>query len=473
MIMKKFISAVLTLALIIGLMPGMTLTASASSGGGPLTVTEHRADGAISITYGANSTGFGELSGKCGANLTWTLDTSTGLLEISGTGPMDDWRGWNAFDDLRGRAPWYAHRASIKNARISEGVTTIGSDAFYRVENIITVDIPASVTRIGRAAFAYSGITNITIPSTVKTLTGSDLFRECRRLESVTIGVENFGWSQDNPYEVGLFCHRHDVTSLKSVTILGSVKTIPGGSFYANESLETVRIEEGVTTLGGAEFAGCTSLSSVTLPNSLTTIGEMAFFITPSLTSVTIPKNVTSIGMGAFRDERRIITLRGYTGSAAQTHANIADERRYGVRFEAITGDLPDVLPGGTTTPPAPPPPAQEIKVLVNGSTVTFDQPPIIENGRTLVPLRAIFEALGATVEWEQSTQTVTAVKDDITITLKIGDAFLTKNGERIALDVPAKIVGGRTLVPARAVAESFGADVQWDQATRTVTITE
>jgi len=116
---------------------------------------------------------------------------------------------------------------------------------------------------------------------------------------------------------------------------------------------------------------------------------------------------------------------------------------------------------------------AQEITVLVNGTAVTFDQPPIIEDGRTLVPLRAIFEALGATVEWDQSTQTVTAVKGDITIILKIGDSFLTKNGERVALDVPAKIVGSRTLVPARAVAESFGADVQWNQAARTVTITE
>ena len=114
---------------------------------------------------------------------------------------------------------------------------------------------------------------------------------------------------------------------------------------------------------------------------------------------------------------------------------------------------------------------AQEITVLVNGTAVTFDQPPIIENGRTLVPLRAIFEALGANVEWEQSTQTVTAVRDDITIILKIGDAFLTKNGERIALDVPAKIVGGRTLVPARAVAESFGASVDWNASTRTVTV--
>jgi hypothetical protein len=116
---------------------------------------------------------------------------------------------------------------------------------------------------------------------------------------------------------------------------------------------------------------------------------------------------------------------------------------------------------------------SQDIKVTVNGNTIAFDQPPIIENGRTLVPLRAIFEALGAEVSWEQSTQTVTAVRGDITVTLQIGSNILNKNGEQFTLDVPAKIVGGRTLVPARAVAESFGAKVEWDSKTRTVTITE
>jgi len=121
-----------------------------------------------------------------------------------------------------------------------------------------------------------------------------------------------------------------------------------------------------------------------------------------------------------------------------------------------------------------PTPPVQsEIQVLLNGVTIVFDQPPIIENGRTLVPLRAIFEAMSADVKWEPSTQTVTATRGDITITLKIGSNELVRNDEIIELDVPAKIVGGRTLVPARAVAESFGADVKWIQATRTVTITE
>ena len=119
------------------------------------------------------------------------------------------------------------------------------------------------------------------------------------------------------------------------------------------------------------------------------------------------------------------------------------------------------------------PAPESEIKVLVNGTAVVFDQPPIIENGRTLVPMRAIFEAMGADVDWAPSTQTVTAVRGDITVTLKIGSKELIKNGKSIELDVSAKIVNGRTLAPARAVAESFGADVKWTQATRTVTITE
>ena len=112
-----------------------------------------------------------------------------------------------------------------------------------------------------------------------------------------------------------------------------------------------------------------------------------------------------------------------------------------------------------------------DITVLVNGAAVSFDQPPFIENGRTLVPLRAIFEALGAEVSWEETTQTVSAVRDDVTITLRIGGNILIRNGESIQLEVPAQITGGRTMVPVRAIAESFGAVVGWEPDTRTVTI--
>jgi len=112
------------------------------------------------------------------------------------------------------------------------------------------------------------------------------------------------------------------------------------------------------------------------------------------------------------------------------------------------------------------------ITVELNGEKLVFDQPPIVENGRTLVPMRAIFEALGASVEWYEPTQTVTATRDGIIITMSIGSNVLMVNGESIQLEVPAKLVGVRTVVPIRAIAEGFGADVQWDQGTQTVYIT-
>jgi len=128
------------------------------------------------------------------------------------------------------------------------------------------------------------------------------------------------------------------------------------------------------------------------------------------------------------------------------------------------------LMPGNAPVPA----PTAEIKVIVNGVTLAFDQPPIIQNDRTLVPLRAIFEALGAEVRWEQSTRTITAMRDDLTVSLQIGSNTLYKNGEAFyTLDVPAQIVGDRTLVSARDGAESFGAEVLWDGVTRTVTITE
>ena len=117
---------------------------------------------------------------------------------------------------------------------------------------------------------------------------------------------------------------------------------------------------------------------------------------------------------------------------------------------------------------------AQDITVTLNGQAIDFaDQAPEIVEGRTLVPLRAIFEALGASVEWDQATKTVTSSMDDVTIKLTIGDNTLYRNDEGVTLDVAAQILNGRTMVPARAIAEAYGVDVQWDAATRTVVLTK
>lgn len=112
-----------------------------------------------------------------------------------------------------------------------------------------------------------------------------------------------------------------------------------------------------------------------------------------------------------------------------------------------------------------------EVKVILNGKILNFEKSPIIQNDRTLVPLRAIFEAMGASVDWDGLTQTVTSTKKSTTIKLTIGSNVLYKNGSAITLDVPAQLIGDYTMVPARAVAEAFDADVSWDGNTRTVYI--
>lgn len=113
------------------------------------------------------------------------------------------------------------------------------------------------------------------------------------------------------------------------------------------------------------------------------------------------------------------------------------------------------------------------IPVILNGVELACDQPPVIVGGRTLVPLRAIFEGLGASVHWDGATRTVTSTLDGTTIVMTVDSAVMYKNGEAVTLDVPAKIVNGRTMVPVRAVGEAFGADVRWDDATRTVYVTQ
>jgi len=104
------------------------------------------------------------------------------------------------------------------------------------------------------------------------------------------------------------------------------------------------------------------------------------------------------------------------------------------------------------------------LTVLLNDENINFDVPPQIINGRTMVPLRAIFEAIGAKVDWNNDTQTVTSTKDKTTISLTINNPTMYVNGESVTLDSPACLVGGRTLVPVRAISEAFNIKVEWKE---------
>ncbi len=113
------------------------------------------------------------------------------------------------------------------------------------------------------------------------------------------------------------------------------------------------------------------------------------------------------------------------------------------------------------------------INVFINGEWLGFEQPPKIEYGTTLVPMRAIFEELGANVTWNQKTKGISASKGSTKISLTLNQKTAKVNGKTVTLTVPPKAINGHTLVPLRFVSEALGADVKWDGSTETIFITK
>ncbi|MGQ9512886.1 WG repeat-containing protein [Thermodesulfitimonas sp.] len=107
--------------------------------------------------------------------------------------------------------------------------------------------------------------------------------------------------------------------------------------------------------------------------------------------------------------------------------------------------------------------------MLVDGKPLESKVPPAIEQGRVLVPARVISQVLGALLEWDGATRTVTITREQVTVRTAIGARAAYRNGVPVALDVPARIVNGRALVPLRFVSESLGTGVFWDGQTATV----
>ena len=271
------------------------------------------------------------LSGNCGTNVTYTLD-SDGLLTISGSGAMKDYSSSS-------KAPWYSNRTSIKTVDISDSVTSIGYDAFYDCNSLTSVTIPDSVTSIGyRAFYGCSSLTSVTIPDSVTSIVdyafygcssltsvtipdsvtsiGYMAFYDCSSLTSVTIGdsVTSIGYrafdgtgyyNNDSNWTNGVLYIDKWLIDVKSyitgaVTIKDGTVGIGGSAFYNCSSLTSVTIPDSVTSIGGSAFEDCSSLTSVTIPDSVTSIGNYAFSDCYGLTSVTIPDSVTSIGNYAF-----------------------------------------------------------------------------------------------------------------------------------------------------------------------------
>ncbi len=111
------------------------------------------------------------------------------------------------------------------------------------------------------------------------------------------------------------------------------------------------------------------------------------------------------------------------------------------------------------------------VTVMVDGGYVSFDVQPTIIEGRTLVPVRAIFESLGAQVEWQGDTRTAVSSKGDTKVSLQIDNKIMKVNDVDVVLDVPAQLIGDRTMVPVRAIGEAYDCYVDWNGAKRIVII--
>lgn len=133
----------------------------------------------------------------------------------------------------------------------------------------------------------------------------------------------------------------------------------------------------------------------------------------------------------------------------------------------ALTLLLVLVVYPGTPTASA----AGEPQIVINGQTITSDAPPMLTNGRTLVPIRVISESLGAEVTWQASTRTVHIRHDGKNMILQIDNVSALVGYQAVTLDAPAVIVNARTMVPLRFVAEAMGAEVIWDAGSRSVLI--
>lgn len=264
-----------------------------------------------------------------------------------------------------------------------------------------------------------------------------------------------------------------NLDELSEVTFPKSLIQIGKRAFYGCSALKEIKICDGVTQIGDGAFNSCVSLVRVDLPENLKTIGNSAFMNCPKLTVITIPKNVTDIGkwafMGCTKLERLYFEGKACQSLGASMLAHIRDNYLVYLSYDNYIEWLDKKYFDEDRIYIYMP--ELRIPVYINGQEINLDPLPTIYEEKTIIPMRSIFEALGAEVLWEDATKTVTATKGDIEIKLTINDNKMYKNGKVITLEVPAIISGESTMVPLRAVSEALGAEVLWEDGERAVYI--
>ncbi len=207
-------------------------------------------------------------SGKCGQDVTYEFDESTGILTLSGSGPMEFYSS--------GKAPWFPYKSNITSIVIGDTVTSIGDFAFEGCTSVRSILIPDSVESIGISAFeCCTELSDVDLGKSVKSIEET-AFEGCISLASFVVSDEN-----------GTYASNGDVLFSNDMSVLLIYPVAKTDSAYS--------IPDSVKTVKSSAFRGCTSLSSVTIPDSVETIGVSAFADCIGLKELSIPAVINSV----------------------------------------------------------------------------------------------------------------------------------------------------------------------------------
>lgn len=231
-------------------------------------------------------------SGSCGDNATYELSMN-GTLTISGTGALDK----NVFYDVKGNK-------NIKKVIINEGITEIGEKTFYGCSEVTQIELPETLSKIGKQAISCQKLTEIHIPENVTSIEQSAFFK-CKSLKQIVI-PNSITQISDSAFS--------GCEELTSITLPSNLSQIGTNAFYDCKSLVYLDIPESVKQIGEQAFQGCEQLIQINIPEGVNQIGQFTFNYCEQLKSIYIPDSVSQIGLYAFQGCNNLVLFQGMHG---------------------------------------------------------------------------------------------------------------------------------------------------------------
>lgn len=338
-------------------------------------------------------------TGKCGDKVTYTFDSGTGVLTISGEGPMKDYVAADVLNPSTKASPFSSTVSPadmITSVVIENGVTSIGNYAFH-AGYLKSVTIPDSVTSIGTGAFQDCFLLeSVTIPNSV-TKIGASAFNGDDKLESVTMSDNVTSVGEDVFKRTGYYNNTANWENgilYSGNVLLATTIEIPSGGFtikegtriIADKAFYTKRLDYGtemvipdsVIYIGNYAFQMCYGMQKVTLGKGVTSIGKGAFTGCMDLNRITIDRNVTSIGEDAFKNCAsnfiyKTIEISGYKGTTAESYAT-ANKHRFVALDAPQATQKPTATqkPAATKKPVATKKPSARKKEVIKGKAPKF-----------------------------------------------------------------------------------------------------